>query len=59
MSMHPFAQEVVLPHHSTIGWDGTFNGNKAPEGNYQWIIYFRDTAEGKKEIINGSLTLLR
>lgn len=48
-----FISEDVL-----IGWDGTVNGEKAPEGTYIYKIYFQD-AEERSYDQSGAMILMR
>ena len=41
------------------GWDGTFNGQKASEGTYYFIITIDEVQGQKARILKGSVTLLR
>jgi gliding motility-associated-like protein len=40
------------------GWDGTYKGNKMPEGTYVYIAKFVDTA-GRTLKLSGNVVLLR
>lgn len=43
------------------GWDGQFNGNEAPVGNYSYVVTYQYPLEGSNQIeeIQGVFTLIR
>lgn len=41
------------------GWDGNYNGKKAPEGTYYFIITIDEVKGQKGRVLKGSVTLLR
>jgi gliding motility-associated-like protein len=49
---------VYLGNSFEEGWDGTYNGDKAPIGSYYWEISFVDRF-GKPGFLKGDVTLIR
>lgn len=43
---------------STVGWDGTYQGEKCPMGSYVYIIEYTD-GQGKIQHTKGTVTLIR
>ena len=46
-------------HHPDIGWDGTYNGVKSPEGVYVYKIIARDQINGEMREFVGHINLIR
>lgn len=46
-------------YEGTEGWDGTFNGQKASQGTYYYIIKIDEIKGNEAKVIKGALTLLR
>ena len=46
-------------HHPDVGWDGTYNGVKSPEGVYVYKIIARDQINGEMREFVGHINLLR
>jgi gliding motility-associated-like protein len=44
---------------STVGWDGTYKGNKCQEGVYTWKLQIMNSDTDRKEEAVGHVTLLR
>jgi gliding motility-associated-like protein len=54
-----WGQLVFSAINNTGGWDGTFGGSPLPQGNYIWIIKYKNLLTGKQESANGSVMLIR
>ena len=46
-------------HHPDVGWDGTYNGVKSPEGVYVYKIIARDQINGEMREFVGHINLIR
>jgi gliding motility-associated-like protein len=50
-----WGQSVFHSTDITLGWDGTFNGQPCPDGEYIWVIYYEDnnkrTASNKGTVL--------
>ena len=53
-----WGQKIFETSDTSAGWDGDFNGQHQPEGNYVWIIRYTDNS-GKKQNLQGSVVLIR
>ncbi len=53
-----WGQSVFQTTDSATGWDGTIDGNRAPQGQYIYKIIIRDNT-GKEFVKNGTALLLR
>jgi gliding motility-associated-like protein len=53
-----FQNKDFLTNDSSAGWDGQYQGDKAPSAAYTWVleVLFQD---GTKELLSGDTTLLR
>lgn len=52
--------EVVWENHDpTVGWDGTYNGKPAQEGQYIWKARVKDLYNDDKKEFSGHINLLR
>jgi gliding motility-associated-like protein len=43
----------------TEGWDGTYKGQKCPEGTYGWVLRLGLTESDEVKIVNGAVNLIR
>ena len=53
-----WGQIVFATNDILHSWDGTFNGEICPEGDYTWVIFYEDNKKTKTSN-KGTLTLLR
>jgi gliding motility-associated-like protein len=53
-----WGETVFISQHPNKGWDGTYNGQDAPDGMYIWQIEFQNTQE-INEVHRGHVNLLR
>ncbi len=53
-----WGQKIFETTDTSAGWDGTFNSQHQPEGNYIWIVRYTDNS-GKKQKMQGSVVLVR
>ena len=53
-----WGQKIFETSDTSAGWDGTFNGQREPEGTYVWILRYSDNS-GKKQTKQGSVVLVR
>lgn len=44
---------------TTEGWDGTYKGQKCPEGTYGWVLRLGLTESDEVKIVNGAVNLIR
>jgi gliding motility-associated-like protein len=52
-------ERMFMTDHPDAGWDGVFNGQQQPAGNYVWVLEYRDWFSGKTEMSTGSVLLIR
>jgi gliding motility-associated-like protein len=53
-----YGEKVFSTKSTTIGWDGTFKGEKQPLGNYVYVITYKENTTVPEQLI-GNVLLLR
>ncbi len=53
-----WGETVFVSQHPKKGWDGSYNGQPAPDGTYVWQIEFQNSQK-VNEVHRGHVTLLR
>jgi gliding motility-associated-like protein len=54
-----WGQRIFYTNNSGIGWDGTLDGQKQPEGAYVWMIQYTDALTKRFETTSGTVILIR
>jgi len=54
-----WGETVFESYNDQEGWDGTYNGENAPDGVYVWTVQFGDILSDKKFIDRGIVTIVR
>jgi gliding motility-associated-like protein len=57
-----WGSEVFHSNDMNQGWNGTFQGQPAPEGLYSWVLWYRDDYQlfqTDRKVIYGHVTLIR
>ena len=44
---------------ASVGWDGTYGGDKVPDGTYAWKIEFKTLASDERVMISGHVNIIR
>jgi gliding motility-associated-like protein len=53
-----WGEELFYSQDANIGWNGTYNGKKCPDGVYVFLLKLKDN-NGLLKIYRGTFTLLR
>jgi gliding motility-associated-like protein len=54
-----YGERIWIGNDQSKGWDGNFKTSLAPNGNYIWILKYKDGLSNKDILLNGSVLLLR
>ncbi len=54
-----WGEAIFESNNAEVGWDGTYNGNLVPTGQYSWKAEVRNKNNDGKHIFNGGINLLR
>jgi len=54
-----WGETIFESYNDQEGWDGTYNGENAPDGVYVWTVQFGEIMSDKKYIDRGTVTLVR
>lgn len=46
-------------HDINVGWDGTYNGKRVPQGSYSWVAKVKSSYNDDKKTFSGSITILK
>ena len=53
-----WGQKIFESSDTSAGWDGSFNSQAQPEGNYIWIVRYTDNS-GRKQKMQGNVVLVK
>jgi gliding motility-associated-like protein len=59
MVFNRWGEVVFESKNASIGWDGTYGGEAAPQGSYIYQIQFKELSRDKRNLIRGHFNLLR
>ncbi len=54
-----WGETVFESRNASIGWDGTYGGKLALEGQYAWTIRYKHLNNDGYEVLNGHVTIFR
>jgi len=54
-----WGETVWESHDISVGWDGTYNGTRVPEGTYTWTIRAKDALNDNIHNYSGYVTILK